>query len=296
MNGTVAPTKAASTPSKRVRLHLPWTAVFGLVVLGFILIGALFASFLAPYDPTAQVLADRLKPPLTFTQTGAPHWLGTDALGRDLWSRILYGARVSLFVGVVSTAGQMVIGTLLGLLAGFYRGSWDTVIMRIVDIWLTIPFLALAIAVAAVLGPSLTNVILVLIITSWVFFTRVVRAEVLTVRERLFVEAARSLGARDRAILLRHILPNVTNTILVLASFQVARTILSEATLSFLGLGVQPPTPTWGNMVADGRSYLSSAWWISTIPGLAITFFVLSANLLGNWIRDVLDPLRRNQA
>lgn len=288
------PMELAPPRRRKRRIRLPWSAAFGLVILLLVLVGAAFAPVISPYDPLDQVLRERLKPPGWAGATGI-HWLGTDALGRDVLSRLLHGARISLLIGVVATAGQTIIGTFLGLLAGHYRGVLDLVIMRLVDMWLTIPFLALAIALAAVLGSSIPNIILVLVITSWVYFTRVVRAEVLSVRERNYVEAARSLGAKDLKIILRHILPNVANSILVLSSFQVARTILSEATLSFLGLGVQPPTPTWGTMVADGRAYVSSAWWISTLPGIAISLFVLSAILLGSWVRDILDPMRRHR-
>ncbi len=294
MNAIDAGEETAPPGRRKWKIRLTWSAVFGLAILLLVLVGAAFAPLISPYDPLDQVLRDRLKPPGSVGATGV-HWLGTDALGRDLLSRLLYGARISLLIGVVATIGQTVIGTFLGLVAGHYRGVLDLVIMRLVDMWLTIPFLALAIALAAVLGSSIPNIILVLIITSWVYFTRVVRAEVLTVRERNFIEAARALGAKDVKIILQHILPNVANSVLVLSSFQVARTILSEATLSFLGLGVQPPTPTWGTMVADGRSFVSSAWWISTLPGIAISLFVLSAILLGSWVRDILDPIRRHR-
>lgn len=279
---------------QRPRVRLPATALFGVVVVLLLTGAAICAPLLAPTAPDAQVLERKLLPPLSLVD-GQMYWAGTDTLGRDLLSRLLFGAQVSLLVAVTSTVAQTSIGTLLGLIAGYRRGFWDALIMRVVDIQLTIPYLALAIAVVAILGPSLFNVILVLTVTSWVFFARMVRAEVLTVRELAYVEAARSLGSSDTRLLLRHILPNVANTIIVLASFQTARTILSEATLSFLGLGVQPPTPTWGNMVADGRNYLSTAWWICTVPGIAISLFVLASNLLGNWLRDRLDPTRRNR-
>lgn len=293
MNATLA---AASTRT-RGRLggrRPPLATLLALVIITLITFGALFAPILAPFDPAAQQLQERLLPPGGAGESGT-HWLGTDTLGRDLFSRLLHGARISLVISALATIGQTVAGTALGLIAGYRRGVWDIVIMRVVDIQLTIPFLALAIAVAAVLGSSLENVTLVLIITNWVFFTRVVRGDVLSTRERVYIEAARAIGARDRTILLRHILPNVSNSILVLASFQVARTILAEATLSFLGLGVQPPTPTWGGIITDGRSHISSAWWISTIPGVLITLFVLATNLLGNWLRDLLDPRWQRQ-
>ncbi|MCC6175772.1 MAG: ABC transporter permease [Chloroflexi bacterium] len=289
---TAAVSISAPMPTKAKRRPLTLSASLALVILIIVLLAAVLAPVISPFDPTAQELSNRLKPPLARSQNGTIFWLGTDSLGRDILSRLLYGAQISLVIALTATAGQLVVGTLLGLIAGFRRGVWDAVIMRVTDIQLTIPFLALAIAVAAVLGSSLLNVILILVITSWVYFAKVVRGEVLVVRERVYVEAARSLGMSDWRLLLRHILPNVSNSIIVLASFQVSRMILSEATLSFLGLGVQPPTPTWGNMVADGRNFVSAAWWIATLPGLAITVLVLGVNLLGNWLRDRLDPLR----
>lgn len=216
--------------------------------------------------------------------------LGTDNLGRDILSRTIYGARVSLVVGVAAALLAGSIGVLLGLLAGYLGGWCDALVGRLADIQQAIPFLILAIAVAVILGPSLTNVVLVLAVTAWVNYFRVVRAEVLTVRESLLVDAARTLGASGPRIVLRHVLPNVSASIIVIASLMVANMIIFEASLSFLGLGVPPPTPTWGRMVYDGVQYVDSAWWLSLFPGLAIVLTVLAINLVGDWLRDALDP------
>jgi len=221
------------------------------------------------------------------------HLLGTDDFGRDVLSRLIFGSRISLLVGFSSVLVQLGVGGSLGLTAGYYRGRADQIIMRIADIQLAVPFLVLALAVVAVLGPSLWNVILVLGVTGWVSYGRVLRGQVLAVREQQYVEAARALGAPDLRILLTHILPNVTNSVIVIASLEVARMIIAEASLSFLGLGVQPPTPTWGGMVAQGRNFITVAWWIATFPGLAIFLTVLGINLFGDWLRDLLDPTAR---
>jgi peptide/nickel transport system permease protein len=260
-----------------------------LVLLGAFILAGIFAPLIAPHDPETPALATRMLPPATSAE-GSFFLLGTDALGRDILSRILFGARVSLIVGVCAVAIGGSIGTLLGLLAGFYGRGVDAAITRLADLQLSIPFLILAIAVMAVLGAGLSKVILVLGLTSWIMYARVVRGEVLAVRSREYVLAARALGAQDATLLWRHILPNVSTSAIVIGTFEVARAILSEASLSFLGLGVQPPTPSWGGMVADGRDYLTTAWWMSTWPGVAIALTVMAINLLGDWLRDVLDP------
>jgi peptide/nickel transport system permease protein len=269
---------------KRSRWLPPMTASIGLLVIVLVILGAAGADSISPFSPTAQNLRDRLQPP------GLTHLLGTDNLGRDMLSRTIYGARVSLVVGVAAALLAGSVGVLLGLLAGYLSGWWDTLISRVADIQQAIPFLILAIAVAVIVGPSLTNVVLVLAVTTWVSYFRVVRAEVLAVRESLLVDAARTLGASTPRIVLRHVLPNVSASVIVIASLMVANMIIFEASLSFLGLGVPPPTPTWGRMVFDGVQYVDSAWWLSLFPGLAIVLTVLAINLVGDWLRDVLDP------
>ena len=278
----------AESPTRRPRRR-PAPPLPALVVLAAFVLAGLLAPLLAPHDPETPSLATRTLPPAGSGE-GAFFLLGTDALGRDLLSRILFGARVSLVVGVCAVAIGGTLGTVLGLLAGFYGRGIDALITRLADLQLSIPFLILAIAVMAVLGAGLSKVILVLGLTSWIMYARVVRGEVLAVRGREYVLAARALGAPDRLLLWRHILPNVSTSAIVIGTFEIARAILSEASLSFLGLGVQPPTPSWGGMVADGREYLTTAWWISTWPGVAIAATVLAINLLGDWLRDVLDP------
>jgi len=275
-----------AAPRKRLKRPPPLTALIGLLVILLVTLGAIGADALSPYSPTAQALRDRLQPPNPF----GGHLLGTDNLGRDVLSRTIYGARVSLTVGIAAAALAGSLGVLLGLLAGYLGGWWDTLISRLADVQQAIPFLILAIAVAVIVGPSLTNVVLVLAVTTWVSYFRVVRAEVLSVRESLLVDAARVLGASMPRIVLRHVLPNVSGSVIVIGSLMVANMIIFEASLSFLGLGVPPPTPTWGRMVFDGVQYVDSAWWLSFFPGLAIVLTVLAINLIGDWLRDLLDP------
>jgi peptide/nickel transport system permease protein len=270
-----------------------------LVLLGFV-VTALLAPVLAPHDPLKQDLRHILAPPSTATTVDRkgnvlpPNYLGTDRVGRDLLSRIVYGARVSLLVSVVSIVCSAVIGTLLSLLAGFYRGMVDTVIMTAADIQLSFPTILLAISIVAGLGPGLRNTVIVLTITSWVWYARVIRSEVLSLREEDFVLAARALGCTNRRIVFRHILQQVLPMLLVLSTLQLGRVIILEAALSFLGLGVQPPQPSWGNLLADGRALLWTAWWMAVFPGLALSLVIWSSNILGDWIRDALDPrLRR---
>jgi peptide/nickel transport system permease protein len=259
--------------------------VGALVVLAAVVV-AVAAPALAPGDPIKNSLLDRLTPPTW----GGEHPLGTDTLGRDVASRLLHGARVSLLVGFSAVLLAGVSGVVLGLVSGWYRGWLDDVLMRLGDVQLAFPVLVLAVAVLAVLGASVVNLILVLGVTGWITYARIVRGEVLTLRERDFVAAARALGADDAWILRRHLLPNVLPPITVVATFSVARTIIAEASLSFLGLGIPAPAPSWGSMLDEGRNYITTGWWLALFPGLAILLLVLGINLVGDWLRDVLDP------
>ena len=265
-------------------------ALIGLLILLAVAASAILAPAVAPSDPIVQEIALRLKPPGWSVPGGRTYLLGTDHLGRDILSRLIFGARISLVIGLSAVAVAGTLGTLIGLVAGYRGGRVDDFCMRLTDTMLAMPFILLALAVIAVLGPSLRNIIFVLGITSWVSYARIVRAEVLTLRTREFVAAAQALGGGGRRIVFRHLLPNVLTPVIVVATLEVARMIILESALSFLGLGVQPPTPTWGGMLADGRAYLSTAWWLATFPGLSIMLTVLGINLLGDWLRDVLDP------
>jgi peptide/nickel transport system permease protein len=266
-------------------------ALLGLVIILAVAALSLLAESLAPRSPVALRIALRLKPPgFVDPRSGQIMWLGTDHLGRDILSRIIYGSRISLMVSLPAVAMSAAIGFTLGLLAGFYRGWFDSMVMRLVDLQLAFPFILLALSIVALLGPSLRNIIIVFAITTWPVYARTTRGSVLSLREREFVQAARSVGAGDRRILWRHVLPNIVGPVLVLASFEVARMIILESALGFLGLGVQPPTPTWGNMLADGRDYIRDAWWIATFPGLAIMITAAGVNFLGDGLRDMLDP------
>ncbi len=284
-----APELIGRAPARR-RPTLP--ALVGLGILVVMAFAAIAADQVAPRPPDEQHLVERLDAPAWL---GGEHvyLLGSDHLGRDELSRVIYGARVSLTVGLVGAALSGTVGVVLGLLAGYLGGVWDRVIMRIADVQQAIPALVLAIAVVALLRPSLTNLIVVLAATTWFTFTRVVRSEVLSLREALFVEAARVIGARDARIIARHILPNVSASIIVISSLMVGNLILFESSLSFLGLGVPLTTPTWGRMVFDGIEYVATAWWIPLFPGVAVMLTVLATNLVGDWLRDALDPRQR---
>ena len=292
MNETAdAAVAAAVQPAESApRRRLSFRAVFGLTVLLGMGAAALLAPQIAPWDPTRQMLVKRLRPPMWEARGLRQHPLGTDHLGRDILSRILYGGRISLGVGLSAVTLSCLIGVTLGLLAGFHGGRTDALIMRVVDVFLAIPYILLAMGVVFALGASLVNVILVMAVTRWVQFARVVRADVLSIREREFVSGARARGNRSLRLLLRHVLPNALTPIIVVATLELAFMIIYESALSFLGLGVQPPTPTWGWMLSDGRNYIATAWWLATFPGLAIMLTVLAVNLLGDWLRDTLDP------
>ena len=272
------------------RLARRRTALFGLCVIVGVLVTAIGAPWISSFDPVEQNIGNRLKPPGWAGPSGARHLLGTDHLGRDLLARVIFGARPALLVGFAAVAISGVLGMVMGLVSGYFGGRLDDVIMRLADVQLAFPFILLAIAVIGVLGPSLGTIIAVIGVSSWVVYARVVRSAVLSLREREFVQAALALGSRDVRVLARHILPNALTPWLVVATLDMARVIVIESALSFLGLGVQPPTPTWGGMLADGRVYISTAWWLATFPGLAILVTVLGINLFGDGLRDTLDP------
>lgn len=275
---TVLPPRSSSYLGRYLQLSIAAAIALALIA------AALFPDWFAPYDPNAISLSNTLKPP------SADHWLGTDQLGRDMVSRVIHGASVSLFVAFCAVVMAGVFGALLGIAAGYLGGLFDSVAMRLADIQLALPAVILALVLVGAIGFSLFNLILVLSLANWARFARVTRAEALTLRERDFVLLAKLAGASRIRIILSHIVPNVTNTFIVLATLDVGIIIILEATLSFLGLGVQPPTPSWGSMIADGRGYLETAWWICGVPGAVLMLAVLSANLLGDALRDWLSP------
>ena len=256
----------------------------GLVILGALALMALGAPWLAPRDPIKTAPRAALEPP------GGAYWLGSDQLGRDVGSRVLHGARISLTVGLISVSIAVAIGAPLGLVSGFYGGRLDALVMRVIDVLLAFPGILLALAIVSVLTPGLTNVMIAVGLSAVPTYARLVRGSVLSARENLYVEAARALGTRDISILTRYILPNVVAPLVVTATLGLGTAILAAAALSFLGLGSQPPQPEWGRMLSEGRDYLREAWWIATFPGLGIMLTVLGMNLLGDGLRDVLDP------
>lgn len=272
-------------PARRFPIRRWWP----LGVLALFALTAIFAPLLAPYDPNTQNLVGRLKPPGTLSRN-VHYLLGSDELGRDLLSRIIYGTRVSLLVAVLSVLLSGAVGTTLGLFAGYRRGWTEIVVMRVVDVFLSIPAVLLAIICVAVLGPSLVNVVLVLALTRWPRYARVAHGQTLAVAGMSYVENAVLAGAGSARILFRHILPNIAGTLIVVATLEFGLMVLFEAGLSFLGLGVQPPTASWGGILSTGRNYVASAWWVATIPGLCLFALVLSVNLTGDALRDRLDP------
>ncbi|MCX3067577.1 ABC transporter permease [Cetobacterium somerae] len=261
-------------------------ALLGLVIIVIIVLLAIFADQIANYDQVVikQNLRMRLKPP------SAQHWLGTDEFGRDIFARLVHGARVSLKVGILAVGIAIAIGGFLGAVAGYYGGKLDNIIMRIMDIFLAVPSILLAIAIVSALGPNLLNLMIAVSISSIPRYARIVRASVLSIRDQEFIEAARAIGANDARIICRHIIPNSLAPVIVQGTLGVAGAILSTAGLSFIGLGIQPPAPEWGSMLSGGRQYLRYAWWVTTFPGVSIMITILSLNLLGDGLRDALDP------
>jgi len=294
-----APADAAlAAPPVRARgrrRRIPGLVAAGGGFVALLLLVAAAAPLLAPQDPIRQSLRGRLAAPTWSGSDGRAHLLGTDHLGRDVLSRVIYGSRVSLVVGFAAVLVGGVLGSAAGLIAGFSRGRLDGIIMTVADAQLAFPFILLAIGIIAVLGPSFPTLVVVIGLSGWVSYARILRSQVLVVRSREFVEAIQGLGGSLARIVLRHVLPNVLSSIVVIATLELARAIVLEATLSFLGLGIQPPTPSWGGMVQEGREYLDSAWWISTFPGVVLMITSIVVSRTGDWLRDVLDPTLRGE-
>jgi peptide/nickel transport system permease protein len=266
-----------------------------VAVLGLFILAALLAPLFAPANPMAGSLEDRLMPPAWVEGGSLRHILGADDLGRDILSRLIYGAQVSLAVSALAILGAGIVGSIVGMIAGYFGGWIDRIIMRIVDLALSFPIIMLALLIAALFGPSLVNIVIVLVIVLWSPYARMARGETMRVKKLDYVDLARTAGASDPYIIARHILPNIAAALVVLATLQVGTVIVLEASLSFLGVGVPPPTPSWGSMVSDGRNFIASAWWVSLIPGLAVLVVVMSANMLGDALADHLNPDRRRE-
>src|SRR5262245_8541904 len=279
-----------AAPAARRRRRLP---VVSLGIIGAFVAAAGFAPLLPPADPYEQTLRLRFRPPVFLEGGSWAHPLGTDRLGRDLLSRIVYGARVSLSAGVVTVLLASALGAAIGLVAGYYRGRVDATLMRITDATMSFPVILLALILAVTVGPSFTNVVAAIAVILWARYARVIRGQVLTLMELDFIAQARIAGAGAWRIVTRHLFPNTLNTLVVLVTLQVGYVIIVEASLSFLGAGIPPPTPAWGSMISEGREYVTSAWWASFFPGLAIVLVVLAFNLIGDWLRDTLDPKLR---
>lgn len=265
--------------------------ILGMILVAGTVVCAIFAPWIAPYDPSQASLTARLDAPSFADETGeSQYFLGGDQLGRDLLSRMIYGARISLIVGIFGVLISLVIGTIMGLISGYF-GKWlDDLIMRIADIQLAFPFMLFAIVVMSVLGTGIWKIVIILGLTYWVGFARLIRGQVISLKEQEFIQAAKAIGGSNTRIILKHILPNVLSSILVLSTMYIAEFILLEASLTFLGLGVDPTIPSWGGMLADSRNYITTAWWTSVFPGIAIMLTVLGFNLLGDWLRDRFDP------
>jgi len=277
---------AASTTKKVLHsLRQSKRGLIGCVIVLSVLVVAITAPWFSPFDPLKQDLNLRLKPP-AFKGADGIHWLGTDHLGRDIVSRIIYGSRVSLIISLCAVSIAASLGIVIGLITGFFRGRIDSIFMCLADIQLAFPFILLIIAVVSVLGPSMRNIIITLGITGWVVYARIVRSEVLSLREREFITAARALGCGNFKMIFFHLLPNVAASCIVIVTLEIARMIMVESGLSFLGLGIQPPTPCWGGALADGRTYLFTSWWLATFPGIALMVTILGVNMMGDWLRD----------
>ncbi len=293
-----APAEALGGPAVRIparRRRFPALVVAGVGFVAALLVVAAAAPLLAPQDPIRQNLRGRLAAPSWSGADGRAHLLGTDHLGRDVLSRVIHGSRVSLVIGFAAVLVGGVLGSAAGLAAGFASGRVDAAIMTLADAQLAFPFILLAIGIIAVLGPSFPTLVVVIGLSGWVSYARILRSQVLVLRSREFVESIHALGGSLARVVLRHVLPNVLSSIVVIATLELARAIVLEATLSFLGLGIQPPTPSWGGMVQEGREYLDSAWWISTFPGIVLMITSIVVSRTGDWLRDVLDPTLRGE-
>lgn len=279
--------------SRHVRKHI--MGALGLGVTASMVFVALFAPYLAPYDPYDQDVTKRFQPPLWHPDGRTDHLLGTDHVGRDLLSRLIYGARISLSVGIFAVLIAATIGIVLGLLAGYYMGKADAVISYLIDMMMSFPYVLLAMALVATLGASFRNVFIVLGLTSWPLYARVIRTEVLRIKEMDYIQSAKAVGMNDIRILLSEVIPNLFNTIIVICTVQTAAMIISESFLSFLGLGVQPPIPSWGGMLSEGRTYMLEMGWLAALPGMAIFLTAMGINLSGDGLRDFFDPFKRKQ-
>jgi peptide/nickel transport system permease protein len=288
----LVPAPARVKTRRRRSARLVW---LGAGFVAALLVIAAAAPILAPLDPIRQSLRGRLAAPTWNGTDGHAHLLGTDHLGRDVLSRVIWGSRVSLLIGFAAVLVGGVLGSAAGIAAGFSRGRADAIIMTLADAQLAFPFILLAIGIIAVLGPSFPTLVVVIGLSGWVSYARILRSQVLVLRSREFVESIHALGGSLLRVILRHVLPNVLSTIVVVATLELARAIVLEATLSFLGLGIQPPTPSWGGMVQEGREYLDSAWWISTCPGLVLMITSIVVSRTGDWLRDLLDPTLRGE-
>ncbi|WP_233269971.1 ABC transporter permease [Heyndrickxia camelliae] len=267
------------------------TGLAGFIIIIFLLVLGVAGSWIAPFDPLKASFGDKLLPPMT-----KGHLLGTDQLGRDILSRIIAGTKISLIIGITTVFLSGLIGSIIGIISGYFRGWIDVILMRIVDVQLSFPFILLVLVVNAVLGAGLKNIIISLVIGGWVMFARVVRSEVLALREKEFILSCVATGVPRWEIIVKHILPNLFTPIIVLSSLQVASFIIAEASVSFLGFGVQPPQPAWGNMLNEGKDYIFNSWWLITFPGLAIVITTLGVNLFGDWLRDELDPEMKGES
>ena len=288
----LVPAPARVKTRRRRSARLVW---LGAGFVAALLVIAAAAPILAPLDPIRQSLRGRLAAPTWNGTDGHAHLLGTDHLGRDVLSRVIWGSRVSLLIGFAAVLVGGVLGSAAGIAAGFSRGRADAIIMTLADAQLAFPFILLAIGIIAVLGPSFPTLVVVIGLSGWVSYARILRSQVLVLRSREFVESIHALGGSLARVVLRHVLPNVLSSIVVIATLELARAIVLEATLSFLGLGIQPPTPSWGGMVQEGREYLDSAWWISTCPGIVLMVTSIVVSRTGDWLRDVLDPTLRGE-